>query len=138
MARWALLVLAVAVGAALLAWPGLSQVETGLTPEYPDLQPREYAKGEEEVTKAARRAVEGLGWAVVGSGRGARGSELAARRRLRFPPLEYDLTVRARREGGRTRVSVASRSRNGWRDFGQNSRNVRALLRALDAELSRR
>jgi len=43
--------------------------------------------------------------------------------------------VRIRREGGKTLVSVRSRSRWGPSDFGQNARNVRELLAALDGAL---
>jgi hypothetical protein len=49
--------------------------------------------------------------------------------------LKDDVTVRARREGGRTRVSVRSRSHLRVWDFGRNARNIRELLAALDAEM---
>ena len=49
------LVLAVLVGAgawAVLRWPHLDTVETGRTPEYPDLRPRDYMASEAEVSRA--------------------------------------------------------------------------------------
>ena len=49
--------------------------------------------------------------------------------------FEDDVTVKVTREAGRTRVSVRSKSRLGRADFGQNARNVRELLAALDARL---
>ena len=45
------------------------------------------------------------------------------------------MTIRIRREGGRTRVSVRSKSRSGSADFGQNARNIRLFLTELDREL---
>jgi uncharacterized protein (DUF1499 family) len=133
-----LLVLIVAgAAAALLAWPRINSVETGRTPEYPDLQPREYAAGEQKVTEALKAAVARLPrFAFVGAGRGPGGSEVhyvASTRVLRF---KDDVNVRIRREGGKTKVSVRSKSRVGTLDFGQNARNVRELLAALDRELS--
>jgi uncharacterized protein (DUF1499 family) len=137
MKRFLLLLLVAGAAAALLAWPRLNEVETGRTPEYPDLQPRAYAAGEQKVTEALKAAVAGLPrFAFVGAGRGPGGSELqyvATTRVLRF---KDDVSVRIRREGGKTKVTVRSRSRVGKLDFGQNARNVRELLAALDRELT--
>jgi uncharacterized protein (DUF1499 family) len=133
-----LLVLIVAgVAAALLAWPRINSVETGRTPEYPDLQPREYAASEQKVTEALKAAAGRLSrFAFVGAGRGPGGSEVhyvASTPVLRF---KDDVNVRIRREGAKTKVTVRSKSRMGTMDFGQNARNVRELLAALDRELS--
>jgi uncharacterized protein (DUF1499 family) len=138
MARKALLALLLA-GAAFLAlrWPLLNVVETGKTPAYPDLQPREYRASEEQVEKALRAAVDGLpGWRYVGSGSGPGGRALQALYTLPVG-LEHDVDVRIRRDGGVTRVSVRSRSRVGPIDLGQNARNIRSLLSALDTRLAR-
>jgi len=130
-----LLVIAGAV-AAFLAWPRLNVVETGRTPEYPDLQPREYAASEQRVTEALKAAAGRLSrFAFVGAGRGPGGSEVhyvASTPVLRF---KDDVNVRIRREGAKTKVTVRSKSRMGTMDFGQNARNVRELLAALDREM---
>jgi uncharacterized protein (DUF1499 family) len=130
-----LLVIAGAV-AAFLAWPRLNMVETGHTPEYPDLQPREYAASEQRVTEALKTAAGRLSrFAFVGAGRGPGGSEVhyvASTPVLRF---KDDVNVRIRREGAKTKVTVRSKSRMGTMDFGQNARNVRELLAALDREM---
>jgi uncharacterized protein (DUF1499 family) len=130
-----LLVIAGAV-AAFLAWPRLNMVETGRTPEYPDLQPREYAAGEQRVTEALKAAAGRLSrFAFVGAGRGPGGSEVhyvASTPVLRF---KDDVNVRIRREGAKTKVTVRSKSRMGTMDFGQNARNVRELMAALDREM---
>jgi uncharacterized protein (DUF1499 family) len=49
--------------------------------------------------------------------------------------FEDEVTVKIQRQGGATTVSVRSRSRVGTWDFGQNARNIRELLDALDAAL---
>jgi uncharacterized protein (DUF1499 family) len=125
-----------ALGAALLAWPLLNDVETGRTPQYPDLRPRSYRAGPAEVARAARAALEALPrFRVTGSGSGPRGHEIQAVATTRVFRFEDDVTVRIAREGGRTRLSIRSRSRVGKWDFGQNARNVREVLAALDERL---
>jgi hypothetical protein len=127
-----LLVVAGAVGAAL-AWPRLHDVETGKTPEYPELKPRAYSSSEAEVMRATREAFSGMrGFRLVGSGRGPGGSEVRGVRALPVLGLEYEVTVRIRREASRTKVTVRSRSKSEMWDFGQNARNIRALLERLD------
>jgi uncharacterized protein (DUF1499 family) len=137
MKRILLLLLVAGAAAALLAWPRINSVETGRTPEYPDLQPREYAASEQKVMEALKAAVARLPrFAFVGAGRGPGGSEVhyvSSTPVLRF---KDDVNVRIRREGGKTKVTVRSKSRMGSLDFGQNARNVRELLAALDRELT--
>lgn len=126
-----------AVAFGVTRWPLLSDVETGRTPEYPDLQPRAYAQGENDVARAARAAVDRLPrFTFVGSGSGRGGSELQAVAKAPVVPVKSEVTVRIRREKGATRVSVRSRSRLGGIDLGQNARNIRELLGALDQELA--
>jgi uncharacterized protein (DUF1499 family) len=137
MKRFLLLLVVAGAAAAFLAWPRLNMVETGRTPEYPDLQPREYAASEQRVTEALKAAAGRLSrFTFVGAGRGPGGSEVhyvAATPVLR---LKDDVNVRIRREGAKTKVTVRSKSRMGTMDFGQNARNVRELLGALDRELA--
>jgi len=136
MKRLLLLLVVAGAVAAFLAWPRLNMVETGRTPEYPDLQPREYAAGEQRVTEALKAAAGRLSrFAFVGAGRGPGGSEVhyvASTPVLRF---KDDVNVRIRREGAKTKVTVRSKSRMGTMDFGQNARNVRELMAALDREM---
>jgi uncharacterized protein (DUF1499 family) len=135
------LLLAVVAGAvaAFLAWPRLNLVETGRTPEYPDLQPREYAASEHAVTEALKAAVSRLSrFAFVGAGRGPGGSEVQYVASTPVFRFKDDVNVRIRREGGKTKVTVRSKSRTGKIDFGQNARNVRELLAALDQQMAAR
>jgi uncharacterized protein (DUF1499 family) len=125
------------VAFAATRWPWINQVETGATPEYPDLQPRAYSQGEDAVAKAARAAIDRLPrFTFVGAGSGPGGSSLQAVATTKLLKFKDDVTVRIRRQGGATRVSVKSRSRVGKADFGQNARNVREFLAALDQELA--
>jgi uncharacterized protein (DUF1499 family) len=133
------LVLVALVGAALwalTAWPLLNDVETGRTPEYPDLQVREYSARPARVGDAVRDALaDRPGWTVVGSGQGPGGVVVSAFHETPVLRFKDDVTVTIRRKGGKTIVSVRSRSRVGKFDLGQNARNIRELLQALDAEL---
>ena len=129
-------VVAAAAAALCLAWPRINDVETGHTPEYPDLQPRSYGAGEDKVATALKTVIARLpGWRVVGAASGPRGTDVQAEHQAPVLGLAEDVTIRVRRQGGRTEVSVRSRSRTGPWDFGQNARNVRALFQELDREL---
>jgi uncharacterized protein DUF1499 len=133
------LVVAALLGAcawAVLRWPHLDTVETGRTPEYPDLRPRDYAASEAEVGRAVKVALDRLGWPFVGSGRGPGGSEIQATARGRVLPTDHAVIIRIQRLGARTRVSVAAHSRSFRWDFGENARLIEKFLPALDEELS--
>jgi len=128
--------LAAAGAWAALAWPRLNDVETGRSPEYPDLQVREYAASPEAVSSAVIAVVSRLPrWRLLGSGSGSMGSEVRALHSTLVFRFKDDVVVKIRRVQGRTRVSVRSSSRLGQWDFGQNARNIRELLAALDEEL---
>jgi len=119
---------------AVTAWPRINDVETGRTPEYPDLQPRQYAASVDAVSKAVQGAIEELpGWTVVGSGKGPEGAFVSAVHEIPVLRFKDDVTVKIRREGGRTTLSARSHSRSLDWDFGQNARNLRELLAAVDA-----
>jgi hypothetical protein len=135
--RTLLVVLVIGAAAwAVVRWPHLDAVETGRTPEYPALTPREYAASEAEVDRAVKAALGALGWPVMGTGRGPGGSEVQAQARGRLVPLPHDVSVRTQRAGGRTRVSVRSRGRTLKWDFGENARLIERFLAALDAEMA--
>ena len=137
--RLLVLALVAAAAVAFVAWPRISDVETGRTPEYPDLKDRDYGASEEAVAKAAREALSSLPrWSYVGSASGPGGTRIQAVHTTRVFRFKDDVTITLRPAGGRTRVSVRSRSRMGKWDFGQNARNIRELLAELDRRLSSR
>ena len=134
--RFLLILLLVGAAVAFLAWPRLNDVQTGRTPEYPDLQDRAYTATEQRVGEAVKTTLGRLpGWTLVGAGRGPGGMSVQAVHAT-LPGFKDDVTIRIRREAGKTRVSVRSRSRVGKLDFGQNARNIREFLGALDHDLS--
>jgi uncharacterized protein (DUF1499 family) len=133
------LALLAAAGAALwavFAFPRVSDVETDRTPEYPDLKTPIYMASEDKVAKGVKEAIARLPrWTLVGAGQGPGGHSLQAVHETRLFHLKDDITIHVKREGGRTRVSVRSRSQLGGWDFGQNARNIRELLSELDREV---
>jgi uncharacterized protein (DUF1499 family) len=130
-----LLILLAGAAWAFLAWPRINDVTTGQTPQYPDLEDRSYAAGEERVARAVQEVIASLPrWTLQGSGKGPGGASIQALRKTRTGFVD-EVTIRIRREGGRTLVKVRSRSRTGQIDFGQNSRNIRELFAALDAKV---
>ena len=125
-----------AAAVCLVAWPRLADVETGRTPEYPDLRAQEFAAGEERVAQAVKDATARMpGWTLVGSGRGPGGSAVTAVHAIRWLPFKVDVSGKIERAGGKSRVSIRSRSKVGPWDFGQNARNIRALQSELDRAL---
>jgi len=120
--------------ALLRTWPVINVVETGRTPEYPDLQPRQYRASRDRVFEAAQRAVNAMPrWTEV-SARPEQ-DEIRAEARTRLLRFVDDVVVRVTEQGGGTSVNVRSASRLGRGDFGQNARNVRAFLDELDRQM---
>ena len=76
-------------------------------------------------------------WRVVGAASGAKGTDIQAEHAIPLVGLKEDVTVQVRRQSGRTEVRVLSRSPSVPWDFGQNARNVRELLAAVDDEMAR-
>ena len=133
-----LLVLGVVIGAlwAATAWPRINDVETGKTPEYPDLQVKLYSQPPEKVAKAAEQTLKELPrWTLLGQGRGPGGYSFRAVHETKAFRFKDDVTVEIRRDGQWTKVKVRSRSRVGKWDFGQNARNIRELLAEMDRQV---
>jgi uncharacterized protein (DUF1499 family) len=119
----------------LRGWPLINVVETGETPEYPDILPRVYAADPSRVFDASMHAVNRLPrWSLVVY-RSETG-DIQAEARTRILRFVDDVTIRieAKREG--SRVHVRSASRLGKGDFGQNARNIRAFFDELDRQLA--
>jgi uncharacterized protein (DUF1499 family) len=134
--KWILGLALAALAVAALSWPRLNVVETGRTPEYPDLVPRSYPAPPERVLDEVRAVVSELPrWTLQGSGGGPAGMALRAEARTRVFRFVDEVTVMVTASGEGSEVNVRSRSRVGKWDFGQNARNVRELLAALDRRL---
>ena len=120
----------------LKAWPLINVVETGTTPEYPDIQPRSYPAGVAQAFDAALHAVDRMPrWSLV-SYQSASGEIRAEARSLVFRFVD-DVVIRVIPQGASTVVSVRSASRIGRGDFGQNARNIRSFFEELDRQMER-
>ena len=138
MSNWAvvLAVSAAVLGAVMLltACPILNVVETGKTPAYPDLLPRQYQDGKARVFEAALRAIGRLPRWQMTSYHQEQG-EIKAEARTMLLRFIDDVTVRVEERDGITVVNVRSASRVGRSDFGQNARNVRSFFEELDRQV---
>jgi uncharacterized protein (DUF1499 family) len=139
MPKWTILatvgaLLALAIVSLLRSWPVVNAVETGRTPEYPDLQPRQYQARRDRVFDAAVRAVGSMPRWTLAAARLEQG-EIRAEARTRLFRFVDDVVIRVAEEENRTVVNVRSASRVGRGDFGQNARNVRAFLAGLDRQM---
>ncbi len=109
-------------------------VETGRTPEYPDIQPRTYQKPSAEVFDAALHVVNRLSrWSLVGYDE--KRGEIQAEARTVLWRFVDDVRIRLTNREGTTVVEVRSSSRVGRGDFGQNARRIRGFLKELDRQL---
>ena len=110
MLRWIAVVVVIVCVAAALYWPRISDVETGLSPDYPDLAAREFPASEAQVQKAVKAAIEKFDrFKFVGAGSGPGGTEVRALATERVLGWQSDLTIRIKAAGGRTRMSVRDR-----------------------------
>jgi uncharacterized protein (DUF1499 family) len=127
-------VVALAVAASI--WPAINEVETGATPEYPNLQPHYYTAAPRKILTEAEASIESMPrWNVISVEPANR--TLEATHATRIFGFIDDVTVWAEPvTQGVTRVRVRSASRLGSMDFGQNARNVREFLASLDRRLA--
>lgn len=120
---------------AAIIWPVINEVETGMSAEYPELQPQYYTTDPQRVFDETRASVENLeGWTLVGED--ATQFTLKAQHVSPFFGFTHDIAIRVEPVTEFvTRIHVKSASQIGKGDFGQNARNIKALLAALDARL---
>lgn len=123
------------VAAVFKIWPVINVVETGKTPEYPDVVPRQYSASKGRVFEASLRAAGRMPrWTMVSSRREQ--GDIRAEAKTMVWRFVDDVVIRVTEEGGRTAVNVRSASRVGRGDFGQNARNIRAFFLELDRQLA--
>lgn len=127
--------LVIGMFASLAVWPPINDVETGATPEYPDLQPRDYRFSADRVLAAASESVEALErFELVRTDEEDAVVEATATTRSGRFIDDVVIRVEANGDGGAI-VFVRSHSRVGKGDFGQNARNILALQQAMDSNL---
>jgi uncharacterized protein (DUF1499 family) len=130
-----LTILTVGAFVSLATWPPINDVETGITPEYPALQPRAYRFTSDRVLSAAEESVDALErFTVVSLNEESR--LVVATADTRSGRFTDDVTIRVEANGdGGAIVFIRSRSRVGRGDFGQNSRNIEAIQQEMDHNL---
>lgn len=126
-------VIALAIAASI--WPAVNEVETGATPEYPNLRPQYYTASPGKVLTKAEASIDSLPrWSLVSSESASR--SIQATRETQVFGFIDDVTVWVEPvTQSVTRVRVRSASRIGKLDFGQNARNIREFFSALDRRL---
>jgi uncharacterized protein (DUF1499 family) len=124
------------VAAAVYRIPTINDVTTGQTPEYPDIQPRQYPASPQAVFQAVQAVAARMpGWRVTSVDTTA--GVLQAAAWVILTPFTDDVTVRVEPVEGGSRVQVRSHSRVGKTDLGVNAHRIRTFLRALDKEMMR-
>lgn len=120
---------------AAIIWPVINEVETGMSAEYPAIQPQYYTTDPQRVFEETRASVDTLeGWTLVSED--ATQYSLQAQRESPFFGFTDDISIRVEPVTEFvTRIHLKSASQIGKGDFGQNARNINALLDALDARL---
>jgi uncharacterized protein (DUF1499 family) len=116
-------------------WPVINEVETGATPEYPEVQPQYYTTEPRRVFDEASAAVEELDrWTLVSSDPSQ--WRIEAERETQVFGFVDDVTITIEPVTEFvTRVHVRSASRVGKGDFGQNARNIEEFFGELDNRL---
>jgi uncharacterized protein (DUF1499 family) len=110
----------------------ISDVTTGVTPEYPELRPQVFPNQPELVFEAAVRACEFLGWRVVAEDF----YDQRIHAEIPVPPGlidDFDVWLNPTVEG--TAVHVRSHARVGRGDLGLNARHIRLFQRELSGRL---
>lgn len=114
--------------------PRINDVETGKTPQYPEVQPLAVRAAPEKVFGAVS-AVAGRmeRWTVVKVDRAT--MTLLAEARSKLWRFVDDVTVRVEADGAGSKVQMRSRSRLGKSDFGANAARIRTFLRLVAREM---
>lgn len=118
----------------LKSWPMINVVETGRTPEYPDIQPRQYAANRVRIFDAAMHAVNRMPrWVLVSYQ--AESGEIRVEATTLVLRFTDDVVIHVTEQGSGAVVSMRSSSRIGRGDFGQNARTIRAFFAELDRQV---
>lgn len=123
-------------------WPKINDVQTGATPEYPDLQPQRFTgRAVGEVFDATLAVAEETGWEIREVDRGQRTGTALIEAVATVPVFRFrddvTITITTESPGPGTPavvVNIRSRSRVGKSDLGENARRIRRFQAALAAK----
>jgi len=111
-------------------WPFINIVETGKTPEYPDIQPCLYPLPFDQVYNAAHGVIQSLSrWRMVQEDKNI--GMIGAEATTPFFRFIDDITITIDEIKGASRIHARSASRVGKWDLGQNARNLRLFFRSM-------
>lgn len=113
----------------------LSTNQAATSPDHPDTRMRCLVLPLEigDAAELVRSRASGLsGWSIASNS--SPNHVIRLERTTRWLRFVDDITVTLTTVDGGTRVSISSRSRIGKGDLGQNPRNIRELLRAVQSE----
>lgn len=129
--RFALVVVGLfAIGIAMsFIWPPINDVQTGATPQYPDLRPQKFDRPYDRVFDEALATAQAEGWEITLQDR--QQGEIRAVATTTLLRFKDDVTVILARVEQGTTVNVRSRSRIGKSDLGANARRIRRFQSAL-------
>ena len=113
-----------------------NDITTGVTPEYPEIKPRQYPQSVETVYRVAGNSIRRMSrWKVASEEPAA--WKVQAEARTAVFGFTDDVTVWVEPQASGCRVMVRSHSRIGRGDLGENARTIRALQREMDDALKR-
>lgn len=130
-------IVAVFVAAVLITasiWPVINAVETGRTPQYPEVQPQYYTAEPARIFDETRAGIEALDDFTLTTTDPATFKLEAEHHGLLGLTSDIAITIQPVTEFV-TQVNIRSASRIGRGDLGQNARNIRALFTELDHRL---
>ncbi len=116
-------------------WPVINVVETGKTPQYPDVQPQYYTTDPQRVFDEAQAGIKSMErWTLVSADSATRTIHAEHATRVFGFIDDVTVTIEPATEFV-TRVNVKSASRVGKGDLGQNARNIEEFFGELDRRL---
>lgn len=119
----------------LKEWLGTNHYVTKPGDPEPFFRPRKYQKTKAEIITMVREVIASLAALRLEEYRENQGLFRITRSVL-FPPSAQDINIYVVQGlDGTTGLEITSVSRGGKRDWGQNKRNLREILEALDAKL---
>lgn len=114
-------------------WPRISDVKTGETPEYPELQPQSFGQPFYRVYDAALATAREMEWEILSEDRAA--GEIHAVAVVPVFRFKDEVTITIKPDGDQVSVNVRSRSRVGKSDLGVNARRIRHFQEELARRL---
>ncbi len=99
---------------------------------FPDIGPKSYPGGIDEVSEIVRHVVQDMNMEILHEGTTDNGWALEAAYTSKWFGFIDDFVVRLTPDGANTRIDVRSKSRVGGSDLGANAKRVRAFYEKMD------